>query len=237
MATRSDDGRTHATSAAITTAAIGDEIIRCQNIAPRDLAAMPSAACAALVHSRRCFPVIVLRTSVRTMASTITDDSYGRNAIASALRSRLTRRVRRRPASAGNIGARRIANAPRVQSRALPGSQTQPKTSSTSSDGRIRLRRRLSAIFHRSMGASLFLGLPPSVEGTLGSSQEQELPVAADPAMHPHRVRGVVGRKPLEQTMSLARAVRPWIPSKRSWLTSAFSGTRPSTLRMNASTS
>jgi hypothetical protein len=155
-AATSDDGLCHATSTATDTASSGDASIVFQNIARGDFAAMPKATCAALVHCSRRFRVIVCRTSVRTMASITTDASKGRNVIERAPLSRLARCIRRQPTSAGNIGARRIPRTPRVHSEAFTGSQIQPSTSSTRKDGLVRLRRRLSAIFHRSMSASLF---------------------------------------------------------------------------------
>ena len=71
---------------------------------------------------------------------------------------------------------------------ALPGRTVQPRRSTASVAGAIRLRRRLSRIFQRAMSGRR-LRCRPVRDGTNGNSHHENLPVAAHPAMLPPRVR------------------------------------------------
>ena len=75
-----------------------------------------------------------------------------------------------------------------VQNQRGPGSTVQPATSSASSVGATRLRRRLSRIFQRPISGSV-LRFDAVARRHEREQPEQDLPVAADPAVLPARVR------------------------------------------------
>ena len=118
-----------------------------------DRAPSPNAVCAADVHWSRCLRVIVIRTTTRTIASTTTTASCARNAIARAQRREVQRAppavVRGAPGSSAR-GARRASRASRAA--ALPATRPARARGARSSSGLVRLRRRLSKIFQRSIG-------------------------------------------------------------------------------------
>ena len=158
-------GLTHATSAAIAVATIGDHA----SVLQYDARASPTSVCAAVVHSRRCLRVIPVRTSTRTIASTTTADSCARNAIASSHRPVCAARRRRSRTMPGTTGATRSASTPTVHHTGEPGSHVQPDTSKTRAAGLVRLRRRLSKIFQRSILDSAFC-VERSRVGTCGNN-------------------------------------------------------------------
>ena len=70
-----------------------------------------------------------------------------------------------------------------VHSAGDPGRMVHAATSSTTSDGGIRLRRRLSRIFQRAIAGSRLGTTAPLASRTVRQDPARDLPVAADPAV------------------------------------------------------
>ena len=146
--------------------------------------------------------------------------------------SAIERRVGTRPASAPSSGPEHAAPPTTAASAQLSGSasgERRPSASSAAEAGTTSARRRLSLIFHEP-SASM-----PKRRGA--QHQRQQLPVAARPAVHARGGDAGVVRMVFDQhhVAHARRSARP-LPSSRSWLSTAPSGSRRSSTACTACT-
>ena len=211
-----------------------------------------TATLAAVSHSSRRRCVMTRRISVRMMACPISHAWYGssisdriacanevsrssarrRSSTASGCRSHGN--VRRR-ARVSSTGVPRTTSVSVVQNHGRPGRVVQPSTSRPRRAGASRLRRRLSRIFQRLIRGRWLRSTPP-VDGTHGNSHHR---ICQSPRTHRRCRRAcasTVAGKSSTTSRSVTNATLACNPSNRSWERRAFSGTRPSSVALKAST-
>ena len=124
----------------------------------------------------------------------------------------------------------------RLQKPAADGVNVQPSSSIAKSKTGVRLRRRLSAIFHRESHDSTFV-VRPSAPGTSWNSHEA---ICQSPRIQ--RCRRLASARTRAGTLSNnstspTKPLRAKQPSIRSWLKTRLSGNRPATAASHARTS
>ena len=127
--------------------------------------------------------------------------------------------------NAGRAKDERSANSVQVPAKA--GASSQPSTRKLNNSTGVRLRRRLSRIFHRDSPESGLAALPRSV-GTRLPNQEA---ICQSPRIQRwRRLMSASSREgtPSNSSTSLTRPLRAKQPSIRSWLNTRLSGNRPS---------